>query len=305
MQSRFITRSWPRTTAIVALLTVCAWNASSQDVPVDSDPAAELRSRYAALSEQLDQSPIQQGLYLESAETSRSSRGDIYAVVDFPLATISDAFTRPENWCDALILHLNVKYCQAITRDDRPVLSVALGKKTEQSLEDTHRVKFTYEVMASGSDYTQIVLGAKKGPLGTRNYHILLEMIALDSGRSFLHMRYAYAYGVMARFAMRIYLGKSDSAKVGFTVVEGTKGTPPHLIGGVRGAQERNTMRYFLAIDAYLGALANPGPDRFEESLERWFAATERYALQLHEVEHDDYIAMKRREYLRQQQALP
>ena len=64
-------------------------------------------------------------------------------------------------------------------------------------------------------------------------------------------------------------------------------------------------MRYFLAIDAYLGALANPGPDRFEESLERWFAATERYALQLHEVEHDDYVAMKRREYLRQQQALP
>jgi hypothetical protein len=30
-------------------------------------------------------------------------------------------------------------------------------------------------------------------------------------------------------------------------------------------------MRYYLAIDACLGALATPAPERFEESLERWF----------------------------------
>ncbi len=69
----------------------------------------------------------------------------------------------------------------------------------------------------------------------------------------------------------------------------------------MRGALERNTMRYYLAIDAYLGALAVPPPERFEQSLERWFAATERYALQLHEVDHDAYVAMERSEYLRQQ----
>ena len=60
-------------------------------------------------------------------------------------------------------------------------------------------------------------------------------------------------------------------------------------------------MRYYLAFDAHLGALATPVPQRFETSLERWFAATERYSLQLHEVEHDDYVKMKRSEYLRQQ----
>jgi len=60
-------------------------------------------------------------------------------------------------------------------------------------------------------------------------------------------------------------------------------------------------MRYYLAIDAYLGALATPIPQRFDESLERWFMATERYATQLHEVDHDSYVTMKHREYVRQQ----
>jgi hypothetical protein len=275
--------------------------ALAQETLSESDPAAALRDRYAALNEQLEQSPIQRGLYLESAETSRASRGDIYAVVDYPFATISDTFTRPENWCEALILHLNVKYCHASTRDTRPVLSVAVGKKTEQPLSETHRVEFTYEVTASEPDYTQIILGARKGPLGTRNYNISLELIALGNDQSFLHIRYAYAYGLMARLAMRLYLATSGSAKVGFTMIDSEESRPPHLIGGVRGALERNTMRYYLAIDAYLGALATPAPDRLEESLERWFTATERFALQLHEVDHDTYLTMKRREYLRQQ----
>jgi hypothetical protein len=59
-------------------------------------------------------------------------------------------------------------------------------------------------------------------------------------------------------------------------------------------------MRYYFAIDAYLGALAIPAGDRFEESLTRWFTATERYPVQLHEVDYDFYLTMKRREYLRQ-----
>jgi hypothetical protein len=302
MSLRSATHSWLRTATLVAVSMPCTMGgALAQETMSESDPAASLRDRYAALSEQLEQSPIQRGLYLESAETSRASQGDIYAVVDYPFGAISDTFTRPENWCEALILHLNVKYCHATTADARTVLSVAIGKKIEQPLSETHRVEFTYEVTTSGPNYTQIVLDAGKGPLGTRNYHMLLELIALDSEQSFLHMRYAYAYGLMARLAMRVYLATSGSAKVGFTMIDSEKGRPPHLVGGVRGALERNTMRYYLAIDAHLGALSTPASERFEESLKRWFTATERHALQLHEVDRDAYLTMKRREYLRQQ----
>jgi hypothetical protein len=63
-------------------------------------------------------------------------------------------------------------------------------------------------------------------------------------------------------------------------------------------------MRYYLAFDAYLHALGSPAPQRFEQSIERWFADTERFARQLREVKHDDYITMKRGQYLRQQAVL-
>jgi hypothetical protein len=293
-------RSTPR--LLIVVYALCATAAFAEEPALsESGRAASLRAQYVALSEQLAQSPIQQGLYLESAESSRASRGDLYAVVEYPFATVSGAFTNPENWCEALILHLNIKYCRAVKDDERTVLSVALGKKTEQPLSETHRVRFGYNVTISGPDYMAVDLDAKKGPLGTRDYHFALELIALEGERSFLHIEYSYAYGVMARLAMRLYLATSGSAKVGFTMIGGENGGPPHLVRGLRGALERNTMRYYLALDAFIGTIETPAPQRFEQSLEWWYTATERYALQLHEVGHDDYIAMKRNEYLRQQ----
>jgi hypothetical protein len=60
-------------------------------------------------------------------------------------------------------------------------------------------------------------------------------------------------------------------------------------------------MRYFLAIDAYLESAETPPAVRFEASIERWFASTERFARQLHEVDRDTYLDMKRHEFARQQ----
>ncbi len=287
---------------LVVASAVCVTAAFAEETTVpEPDRAASLRDRYVALSEQLEQSPILRGLYLESAESARASRGDLYAVVDYPFATVSDVFADPESWCEALILHLNIKYCRVDAEDERPVLSVAIGRKTEQPLSEAHRVKFGYKVMLPGADYMAVALDARKGPLGTRNYHIALELIALEGEKSFLHIEYSYSEGLLARLATRLYFATSGSSKVGFTRIGGEKGEPPRLVGGVRGALERNTMRYYLALEAYLSTAATQSPKRFEESLERWYAATERYALQLHEVNHDDYVTMKRNEYLRQQ----
>jgi hypothetical protein len=99
-----------------------------------------------------------------------------------------------------------------------------------------------------------------------------------------------------------VYFSTRGRDKVGFTWIHDD---PPYLVRGIRGALERNTMRYYLAMDAYLNVLSSPAPQRFELSLERWFADTERFARQLREVEKDDYIAMKRGQYLRQQAKPP
>ena len=60
-------------------------------------------------------------------------------------------------------------------------------------------------------------------------------------------------------------------------------------------------MRYYLAIESFLGALSVKGPAQFEKRINDWFAAVERYPRQLHEMEQAEYLDMKRKEYRRQQ----
>jgi hypothetical protein len=241
---------------------------------------------------------------VESTDSSRAPRGDAYAVIDYPFATVAAAFAAPENWCESLILHLNVQYCRASIRDGHPQLAAAVGKKTNQPLDDTHRINFIYKVAAASADYTRVELSSREGPLGTGNYLIVLELTGIDEHRAFMHIRYSYTQGVLTRWATSVYFATSGRDKVGFTWIRDDEDDPPHLVRGIRGALERNTMRYYLAFDAYLHALDSPAPQRFEQSIERWFADTERFARQLREVKHDDYIAMKRGQYLRQQAVL-
>ena len=288
-------------TASFAAAFVCAIAAGTAAATAAEDPSAPLRAEYEALKQRLEQSPFQQRLLLESVEGRHDSQADVYAVVDHPIATVGAALTNPANWCDVLILHPNVKYCRAMPRGQGAALSVAIGKKSEQPLTQVHRLEFVFNVAASLPDYMQVGLDARKGPLGTGNYRIALEAVRIDNDRAFLHLRYSYTFGFWARVAMRMYLQGAARDKVGFTAADVPGNPQAAYIGGFRGVTERNSMRYYLAIDAYLGTLAAPAPERVDRSLERWFDDSERYPRQLHEMDRDTYLAMKRREYLRQQ----
>jgi hypothetical protein len=115
-----------------------------------------------------------------------------------------------------------------------------------------------------------------------------------------VRLSYAYSHGVLASAAMRAYLGTLGRDKVGFTVTGRDSDGQPRHVGGMRGLVERNTMRYYLAIEAFLGSRSAAPGARTEKSLRDWFAAIEAYPRQLHEMERADYLAMKRREYSRQ-----
>ena len=294
----------PNTTSTIPLrvaASLVAWLACAPDALGDAaaDPAGALRARFVALSPQLENSAIQRGLYLESIDNPRAPRGDAYAVVDYPFAMVAAALAKPESLCETLILHLNVQYCQAVDTDAGPQLSAAVGKKTNQPLEDTQRINFSHTLAASRPDYTRVELSSREGPFDTGNYLIVLELTALDEQRAFMHLSYSYTQGFLTRWATSVYFSTRGRDKVGFTWIHAAN-EPPRLVRGIRGALERNTMRYYLAIDAYLASLGSPAPQRFEQSLERWFADTERFARQLREVSHDDYVTMKRSQYLRQ-----
>ena len=286
---------------LFAAVILCAGIHIAHAEDADLNPSAALLAKYGAAQDRLNHNPFHGPLYLDSSETSDGVSGDIYARVDYPFATVSAALNNPGNWCEILILHLNTKYCRASHADTGSVLNVSIGKKTDQPLDDAYRVAFTYQEDAQAPDYLHIRLNAAKGPLSTKNYRIALEAIPLKNGQTFIHLAYSYGYGLLGRLAMQAYLGTLGKGKVGFTVTGTQANGQQRYIGGMRGVVERNTMRYYLAIDAFLNALSAAPQAQPEKRLRDWFAASERYSLQLHEMDQAAYLDMKHHEVRRQQ----
>ena len=263
--------------------------------------SATLKARHAELQDKLAQNAFERPIVLDSVQNSGDLRGEVYAVVETPFSAAGPALQGIDHWCDILILHLNVKYCAPSQKQPASGLTLVVGRKFDQPIEDGYRVEFDYRVAAATADYLRVQLRAENGPLSTHDYRIVLEAVPLDARRSFLHMSYAYSYGFAARIAMETYLATVGRDKVGFSVV-GQKEGKPVYVGNVRGVVERNTMRYFLAIESYLTATNLPAAAQLDRRLDDWFAASERYPLQLHEVDRKEYLDMKHREVARQQE---
>lgn len=280
------------------VLAACTW-AHAQTL----NGAAALKSRYQELQGELNNNAYHRPLYLNSREDGGNVKGDIYAVLAYPFAQVSASLDSPEHWCDILILHLNTKYCRLMREGGQTILRMQVGKKTEQDIDDTYRIDLRYHGGVSTADYFSSSMLADKGPLDTSRYRIEIEAIALDEQRSFLHFSYAYSYGMASRIALRAYLMTAGRDKVGFSVIKREANGQPLYVSGSRATVERNTMRYYLAIDAYLSGLTAPPGERLEKRLTTWYGATEQYPRQLHELSREAYLAMKRKEVARQQKA--
>jgi hypothetical protein len=257
----------------------------------DTGAAAVMRARYEAIRPQLEQNQFGRPLFLVSLEDSKELNGDIYAIVDHPFDRVSAALADAANWCQILILPFNTKKC---TADSGQGLALYVGRKTQEPIELAFRINFAFQPASRTADYLKRVLKAQSGPMGTRNYVISLEATPLDAQRSLVHLSYAYSYGTVSKLAMKAYLATTGSAKVGFSTVE--EDGIRRYVGGMRGVMERNTMRYFLAIEAYLNSLSAPLGERLEKRLNEWYAYSEKYRRQLWEMERGEYLAMKRAE---------
>ena len=275
----------------------------SADDATTNAAAGRLRQKYAELAGRLDASAFGKPLYLESTQGSGQLNADVYALLAHPFRVVQAELKQPARWCDILILHPNTKYCRAARAGAQTLLNMNIGRKSDQPIEQSYRVDFVYRVQQDTADYLAVVLHADKGPVGTRDYRLLLEAVPLANGQTFLHLGYSYGYGVTAKLALLAYLGTAGSGKVGFTVTGRRPDGQPVYVEGLRGVIERNTMRYYLAIEAYLDALGLPSSVRLDKRLADWYAATERYARQLHEISRGQYLEMKHKEIERQQAA--
>lgn len=270
----------------------------------ESSQAGILRAKYDSLKKQLAANQFHKPLHLDSNEKPDGVAGDMYAVINHPFTTVSATLNLPKNWCDILILHFNVKHCRALTKGNAIILNVSIGKKHNQPLEKSYPVAFNYRVIEQNYNYLQVRLEADKGPLSTRNYSITFEATPLQNGHTFVHLAYSYSYGFVGNLALRTYLNTVGGDKVGFTIVDRRADGEIIYINGARGIVERNTMRYYLAIEAFLNALTMPPAEQFEKRLLDWFSATERYPRQLHEMDKNTYLSMKYQEYARQQKTI-
>jgi hypothetical protein len=286
----------------ITLLGLLALGVAAAQAPGAAGDAAVLRERFTALRSQPEPNPFGMPLYLRADEASRRLQGDVYALLNHPYDEVRPGLEGVGQWCRILILHLNIKYCRPSDTAPRNVLTVGVAAKNEQSLSSVHWARFTFSGRSAGDEYLLVTLRAPSGPFGTSDYLLSVEVVPFE-GRSLMHLTYAYSYGFTADLAMQAYLATRGRNKVGFTVVGQSANGQPIYVGGMRGVIERNVMRYYFAIDAYLGAQRRPPQDRLLKSLQDWFDATERYPRQLHEVNRSEYVDMKLREFERQQAA--
>ncbi|PPD09895.1 MAG: hypothetical protein CTY27_07800, partial [Methylotenera sp.] len=145
-QSKFIA-NLALTLSILFVLFAANFNAWAINVekPNADNYAAALLSQHKALSKRLANNQFNRPITLNSSETPEQLKGEIYAVLDYPFATVNNALNQPKHWCDALILHINIKYCRAETNKTGTVMHLNLGKKHDQTLAETYKASFNYQ----------------------------------------------------------------------------------------------------------------------------------------------------------------
>jgi hypothetical protein len=276
---------------LAALLSSLCLPARSQE-PL-ADPAAALLAKRVELQPLLRAQAFGEPLYLNSREGDDQVEGDVHAEVGYPFAEVAAAFQSASSVCELLFLHLNARDCRPSTTVAGEVLTLTVGPKRGQALGAWYRIDYTLRIESASASYLRATLSAARGPLSTRDYRIVLEAVPMDAGRAFVHLGYTYSYGFVARMAMKAYLATAGRAKIGFTVLSKDSDGQPLYVRGERAALERNVIRYYLALLAYCSANKGTPQQRMEARLRAWFAHTERYAAQLHELDLDEYLHEK------------
>jgi len=100
------------------------------------------------------------------------------------------------------------------------LLTLQVGPKRGDAVGTSYRMAYELRIGAIDAAYLNVTLQAAKGPLSTSDHRIVLEGVPIEGGRSFVHLDYAYSYGLMAKLAMKAYLATAGRSKVGFTVID-------------------------------------------------------------------------------------
>ncbi len=288
-----------RTFSIFLLPVVIAALMSAPPAPAverGSQGDAYLLERYQRVKPRLEDNNFGFPLSIESSERDGRLHVDVYGIFEHPIGSVIDALKIPENWCDIVTLHPNIKACTYRELPDVRQLTFYGGRKTYQAPDDAYQFTCRYRIIEQRREYLHIVLDADKGPLGTREHRLRFEALPLDAHRTFVQVSFSYASGTPLRIAEQIYFSTLGRSKIGFTITGIDEKGSPLYIGGSRGVIERNTVRYYLAIHSFLRTAQYPEQMSFSRRIREWYDLTSRFTRQLYEMDRDDYLAVKKRE---------
>lgn len=255
-----------------------------------------LRDKYHEIEARLMKNDLGIPIYIESVDENNAMRCDIYGIIDHSFDEVQREFREPANWCDIVLLHLNIKACTYWRLNNIRLLTLYGGRKYYEPPEDTYQLKYVYRITAQQPEYLHILLTADEGPLDTKNHRIKIEAMPLEKGRTFIHFNYGYIYGKLLRTVMKGYLATLGRKKIGFNVVNTDDEGKPVYVRGIRGMIERNSIRYYLAIKSYMDTLKYPEDKRFERRIRQWYDLTDQYRKQLFEIKREKYLKNKRQE---------
>lgn len=280
-----------------SMAAVSALCATLLAAPTLADPQS-LRSTYADMRAELAHNAFHAPINLISKITDNRAHGDVYAVMETPFDTLRDVLDEPSDWCRMMILHINVKAC-TYQKQPNAQLRFYVGRKKYETPDQAYELQYRFHLGSNSDTDLQVNLSAAHGPLGTSDYHMELEAIPLDDQHSFLHFTYSYNYNWVAKAALDVYLSTLGRNKVGFTVTGRDADGNPEYIKGIQGIAERNSMRYFLAIEATLETINVPADD-MTARFNRWYDLIQRYPRQLVEYTRAEYLDRKAAEYKNQ-----
>jgi hypothetical protein len=237
--------------------------------------------------------PFGRPLTMQSRADDGEARVTLQALIDRPLRDVEAALADAQHWCSVLILHINNKGCTVTAHAPRTHIRLIVARRYDQPENQASAFDFEYQVAKATSGELSVRLNAQTGPYGMRDCSIDFDAIAAGESRTAIRMSYSYRQGGLGSLALAAYFATVGRDKVGFSVVPPGADGREHHVGGVRGLLERNLMRYFLAVDAAAATPQVSDADGYVRRLHDWFAATERYSLQLHEVDLNTYMALK------------
>ncbi len=268
---------------------------SAQAIGQEDSPQS-LASRYQTLRAELASNALGLPLRIESREQGDLVQGEVYALQERPFGELQSRITLPQPWCELALLHIDISACTHTQVSAQDWITFYSAGKSYATPERSYALQFDFQKLQARSDYVQLLLQSDSGPFGTSDYRITLAAIPVPQG-SFLRMSYAFRSSTVSRLATQIYLSTLGRDKLGFTVVGSLPDGSPDYIRGMRGVIERNVLRYYFALQAFMESQDLPPAQQFAHASERWFDLAERYPRQLHEMERSHYLDIKRREY--------